>query len=225
MTTLADLITQVRDILDEPVPAQFSDDQLTRWLNEANQDIARSTRMFKDSFTMSTIADNGVYPVPPQVIGIEQVYLSTDMQTFDLIPQHFEDFDALRHGYGAMMIGTPTYYSTFGFTPNLFLLIFPTPTVAGDTIEVFASRLPAPMDPNDTTSAVDTLEIWTDALVDYCEYKALRRDRDPRWQEAHGLYVAKRDAMMENPDYLPVSRGVVPTPGGGWLPTWLTEFD
>lgn len=225
MPTVSELITSVRDALDEPTPAQFSDDMLVRWLNEANADIARSTRGFKDSTTFPVIPDNSIYPLPPEVIAVEHCYYYTGGQVYNLHAHHFEDFDALRHGYGAQLIGTPAHFSTFGFTPNLFLLVFPTPSTLGDSIEIFAARMPAPMLIAEPNAEVDTLGIWYDALVDYCEYKALRRDRDPRWQEAYGIYKEKRDGMIHNPDYLPVSRGVVPTPGGGWLPEWLISFD
>ena len=61
------------------------------------------------------------------------------------------------------------------------MILYPTPSYAG-TISLHYYRLPtAPSSDSDT---LDLPVGWEDCAYLYAEYLALRRDRDPRWQEA-----------------------------------------
>lgn len=228
MPTATELLAEVRDIIDEPAAAQWTDAQLRKWINEANRDLARSTRHYKKSIEIETVAGTGSYTVDADVIAIEHAWfwdVGGDRR-IPLTPRHMENMDAVR-GYNWDREGTPQFYSTMGTPPAMQIVVFPVPTLSTDKLNLLVAKLPTPMDVDgdDDDEDVDVIPAWYDALADYCEFKALRRDRDPRWQEAYGLYQEKRDGLINNPDYLPVSREMVPDPVGGYLPAWLVEFD
>ncbi len=228
MATATEILAEVRDIIDEPTAAQWTDVQLRKWINEGNRDLARSTRHIKATVTVTVVADTGTYAVPGTTIAIEHAWYNDVPGTrhIPLVPQHMESMDGVR-GYDWTREGTPQFYTTQGFAPSLNILVYPVPTVDDDQLILYVSRLPVEI-ATDGTDDGNTLEIppaWYDALADYCEFKALRRDRDPRWQEAFSQYQAKRDALQNNPDYLPINRGMIADPVSGYQPQWLVEFD
>lgn len=226
--TLAEMMTQVRDILDEPVAGQYTDTQLRRWLQEGNRDLARSTRHIKANHTIYTIGNLGTYATPTNVMAIEHAwyYDVAGNRHIPLYPKHMENMDSVR-GYQWTLTGTPAFYTTQGFSPQLQILVYPTPTVTANQIIIYTAEMPAEwaIDGSDDAKAVSTPVIWYDALADYCEMKALRKDRDPRWQEPWQMYQEKRDGLINNPDYLAVNRELIPDPRAGYLPRWLVETD
>ena len=224
MPTLSDLLTEVRDIIDEPIAAQFTDAMLTRWINEGARDLARATRHLKDSLTIPTVAGSGSYALPANVLAVEHCYFHDNGsgRRFPMTPQHLESIDQVR-GMNWDREGTPTYYTTQGFSQNLTLTVFPTPILSTDEWVLLIARLPT--DPISPSSNVDAPTAWYDALADYAEFKALRRDRDPRWQEAYQLYGEKRDGLVNNPDYHTANREMIPDGAAGYLPRWLVEMD
>lgn len=228
MATATIILAEVRDMLDEATAAQWTDVQLRKWINEGNRDLARSTRHIKESVTIETTAGTGSYAAPVTTLSIEHAWYHDvpGERHIPLSPQHMENLDPIR-GYNWEREGTPMFFSTQGFAPSLTVLIHPVPQVSDDELILYVARLPAAL-ATDGTDDSDTIEIpdaWYDALADYCEFKALRRDRDPRWQEAFQMYTAKRDALQNNPDYLPVNRNMIVDPVAGYLPQWLVEFD
>lgn len=228
MPTVTELIAQVRDIVDEPIGAQFSDTQLRRWLNEGNRDLSRSTRHLKTQQTIPTVAGTSSYTVNANALSIELAWYQDvpGARFLALEPRHMENMDAVR-GYNWARTGTPSFFSTQGFSPNLQILIYPVPAVTADNIVVYVSRISADIDITGAgdASQVDTPSAWYDALADYAEMKCLRRDRDPRWSDAWKMYTDKRDGLINNPDYLAVNRELTVDPIAGALPTWLVEFD
>lgn len=228
MPTVTVLIAEVRDLLDEVIAVHWSDTQLRKWLNEANRDLARATRHLKDTVTIATVAGTYSYAVPSTVLAIELAWYRdvAGNRHIPLVARHLESMDDVR-GYQWDLKGTPQFFATQGFSPNLTLVVHPTPTVTGDSLVLHVARLPTAIDITGAGDAsnVDTPTAWYDALADYCEFKALRRDRDPRWQEAYKLYQEKRDALINNPDYLAVNRELVADPVAGYLPRWLVAFD
>lgn len=226
MPTTDDLILQVRDILDESTPGQFSDAMLVRWLNEGGRDLARSTRHLKDKATIPTVAGSGTYALPESVVAVEHCYYheAGSGRNFPLTPRHLENLDAVR-GYDWTREGTPMFFTTQGYTPNLTLTVYPVPSSSLDSWVLLTARLPVEIDPNAPSAEVDVPSAWYDALVDYCEFKALRRDRDQRWQEAYQFYTEKRDGLINNPDYHTANREMVADATAGYMPRWLVEFD
>lgn len=228
MPTVTELIAEIRAMLDEPNEAQWTQTNLRTWINEGNRDLARATRHLKATETIPTVAGTGTYNTSDSVIAIEHAYYEdvAGVRRIPLIPKHFENMDSVR-GYNWDREGTPQYFTTLGFNPSLQVSVFPVPTVEDDNLILMIAKLPAAIDLTGAgdASQVETAAIWYDALSDYCEFKGLRKDRDPRWQEAYELYKEKRDGLINNPDYLAVNRELIPDPIAGYQPEWLVSFD
>ncbi|MDP6717446.1 MAG: hypothetical protein QGF59_02270, partial [Pirellulaceae bacterium] len=102
--------------------------------------------------------------------------------------------------------GYPTFYTMWGYPPSLKVVLYPTPSEAG-TLKVFY------------------YQHSTDLATTYCEMVALRKDRDPRWQEARALYMDTLTEMQDRTrrwtdqgDFIQVGQTYVP----GWL--WGSEW-
>lgn len=224
MPTVQEFLTQIRDALDEPLQAQFTDDMLRRWLNEANRDLARSTHHYTGNYTVPAVSSVSTYTLSSDVLAVQHVWFD-DGRAIELTARHMEQLSPIMDG-SHDRVGRPVFYTTEGFSPSLTLRIYPTPVFSTPSnILLLCSRIPDDIPTSDAVSTpVDVPSAWFDALSDYVEFKALRRDRDPRWQEAFQLYSDKRDGLIHNPDALPVFREVTPDPRAGFVPSWLAEF-
>lgn len=225
MPTLLELETEVRNLLDEPLAAQWTQPMLRTWLNEGNRDLARFTRHYKATDSFTCVSGTAEYTMDANIIAIEHAYYYDGSQHIPLQPRQYENMDNI-WGWRQAQQNRPQFYTTWGYSPNLKLRLFPVPTSSTDTVNLLTAIYPAqmPLSGSDAT-AVDVPLAWYDALADYCEYKALRRDRSPAAQEAFMIYTAKRGEMVDMGDYLAVNREVVADPVVGYLPRWLTEFE
>jgi hypothetical protein len=225
MVTVNELIEEVRDVLDEPTAAQWTDAQLRRWLSEGNRDIARVTHHYKTTDEFPTIADVSEYTMAEDIITIEHAYYSDGSQDFPLQPKHFEQMDGI---WGARMGWSgawPAYFTTWGNQPTLIMKLFPVPTTNGDVIKLFVSVIPEPLSA-DGDEDVEVPPAWYDILADYCMYKAMLRDRDPTMDRMLAAYTQKRDALMHNNEYISTARELVPDPRSqmGYVPGWLADM-
>jgi len=228
-TTLAELEDRVRAILDEATAAQWSSENLRRWFNDGLRDIARTTRHYKSTAQINLVAGVAEYTCAENILTIEMCWFYDGTSKRPLVPEHFEQMDQI-WGSHQDRAGRPTHFSTWGNSPTLKLRLWPVPLetngVGGVTAKALLNTavLPAemPLTGNPTTT-VDVPAGWVDLLVDYCEYLALRRDRDPRSGEAFQVYQAKRNDLIHSNDYLSVNRGIVLDPYAGPVPMWHVE--
>jgi hypothetical protein len=225
-TTVAAATTALRDLLDETTAAQWTDVQLRRWLNEGIRDIARRTRHYWDTDTIDTAADDGEYTVAEDVLHIKHVYFTPDGDTSRDIPLEPRAFEAMNQVWWDRQdqsSGYPVFFTTFGYAPTLTIKLFPVPSVPG-TLTLHVIRLPAELDVTSGTGNIDVPTGWLEVAYDYAEYKALRKDRDPRWQEAYNLYEAKIQDIIDMGEYINAPGEFIPTTTG-MLPNWLVGWE
>jgi hypothetical protein len=225
-TTVAAATTALRDLLDETTAAQWTDVQLRRWLNEGIRDIARRTRHYWDTDTIDTAADDGEYTVAEDVLHIKHVYFTPDGDTSRDIPLEPRAFEAMNQVWWDRQdqsSGYPVFFTTFGYAPTLTIKLFPVPSVDG-TLTLHVIRLPAELDVTSGTGNIDVPTGWLEVAYDYAEYKALRKDRDPRWQEAYNLYEAKIQDIIDMGEYINAPGEFIPTTTG-MLPNWLVGWE
>ena len=231
MPTYTDLLTSVRDMLSEPTAAQWSDAMLRRWINEAAIDLARVTRHVKRFDVVPVLANTPTIQLTPDIIAVEVVNWAYDANSghaTELTPVHYEEWTRVTGG-AMTRVGDPAAFTIIGSQPNIMMALNPAPYADGN-LYLHNAVLPLQIadDGTDDALEVDFPLAWQDALVDYAEYRALRRDRDPRWQEAYNIYREVRDALVVSPDYLAISRNMIPDPMsgmGGYVPEWLAAFD
>lgn len=222
MPTVAELIEDVRDMLDEEVEGQWKDRQLKKWLNEANRDIARTTHHYKSTDTLTVTADVAEYTMPDYFIAIEQAYYD-DLAGMvrPLQAKYYEQMDAVwgsRQGWSGAW---PEYFTTWGHAPMLKLRLHPVPSTTGHKVKLLVAILPEDLGADD--DQVEVPPAWYDALADYCAWKAFLKDQNPMAEQYRQSYVGKRDQMLHNNEYLAVARQMVPDPASdyGYVAPWL----
>jgi hypothetical protein len=224
-TTVADAVTSLRERLDEETAAQWLDVSLRRWLNEGIRDIARRTRHYWDVDTIAVSADDGEYTVDADVLHIKHVYYTPSGDASRMIPLEARAFEAMNQLWWDRQdqsSGDPAVFTTYGYAPTLTIKLFPVPGSDG-TLTLHVIRLPAELDVAAGTGNIDVPTGWLEMAFDYGEYMALRKDRDPRWQEAFQMYESKVQGIIDMGDYINAPGEFVPT-GSGILPSWLTDF-
>jgi len=228
MVTQAEAVTKVRERLDETTAATWTDAQLRGWINEAVRDVARLSETIQSTATItitSTDITNGVqeWTLDSTTLRVYRVEYKATGQT-NVYPLEYGDFnnlDAVWWTRKTISTGTPQMFTLWGYPPQLKIVLYPKPALAG-TLTVYYYKVPADL-ATDGTAASTTLSVpngWEDLVYEYVTYLALRRDRDPRWQEAKQAYDEKLAAMVDLTARWSDQSGSI-TPSGSMLPDWL----
>lgn len=226
--TQADAILAVRARLDEPVSVYWTDDDLRRWINDGCKDMARRTESLRASYDETAVVGQNdytpVWTATQQPYRIYQVtFVTSDGMTY---PMEYLDRNVLTTALGVMQNnyeGMPAFWTSWGTPPTLNITVQPSPAQAG-VLRIWYFRLPAALaiyDTTDQNTNLDIVEGWEDALVDYVEYQAKRRDGDSTWTEAKQLYEQHLEAEMESTLRFADAAGQIITPGGIGMPAWL----
>lgn len=200
--TLAQAIEGTQDRLNElgSTGVAWQTSSLRRWINEGVQDVARRTEtlLVHDDIPIAMGA-SGV-ALPANVLRVHQVaYTEATDRTSSLEYRAFNAIDATWYANTTTAIqARPREFTLRGAPPTLELLVNPRPSVAG-TITVHYYKLPAKLatDGSQDASALEVVEAYTDLVLDYACFVALRRDRDPRWQEHRLAYEENLKAMLD----------------------------
>ena len=224
--TVAQSLTRIRDMLDEPTAAQWTDQQLRRWINDALDDASRTTLAIADNVSITSVAGQAEYTVTAAVLQINMAYWTDGSGNLaPLMPQQWENADNVWGISQNQQSSQPMMFTTWGFAPNLKLKLYPVPNVSSRTILLKVARLATHVSESGASDStvIDFPEAWLDAITSYVEYNALRKARDPRWQEAKQEYQEKRDNLGMH-DYMSVAREIVYDPGViGGVPRWIAD--
>lgn len=219
--TLKQARVAVRELLDEETPATFKDSHLDRWINEGCIEIARSAEVLETSDTIDVVASTREYDLPDDMIRAHRVDFEVDGdgRHASLGYRDFHNANAVQwHGDYE---GMPTLYTMWGRPGAVKLVLYPSPAYTG-TLTVHYYKLPTP--PTDDTSTLDIPEGWENVVYLYAEYRALRRDRDPRWQESKALFDEALGALYDISRRHTDQAGEI-TPDFGSTNSWLYEMD
>lgn len=138
--TLTETITRVKRDLGLSGSNLLSTEDITEWLNQAQEEFAKETRWFKFSLSISAVASQAEYPFPDaaaaQVLSIDWVRVD-DRDIYPLGSQGRLDRGAFDW---RDQVGTPTHWFLRGMST---LRLWPTPSAAGSAnIDVFGTGLP-----------------------------------------------------------------------------------
>lgn len=225
MTTQAEFIRKTRVRLDELSARAWDDRMIREWINEGARDIARKTEALEDRDTIAVVVGTNEYTLDSDIIRVHRVEITpTGEDTTALEYVDIKDMDSFGWRQRTLQQDRPYVYSIWGSGRTLKLITFPVPGTAG-SLTVWSYIVPAALDEEtltDMDTDVEVPQAWDDILLDYIEYRALRKDRDPRWQESKALYDAACAEMYDNTRRW-VDQGGMVLPNGSHLPTWLTE--
>lgn len=227
-TTLTQALADVRSRIDESSSTNgyWTDAELTRWINEAQRDIARRVEVLQQfSTTVLAVAGTAKYNLPADVIRVHRVdFVPTgSTQVYPMESRVYDEMDQVWGVNPNTQRSYPSFYVIWGVPggTGLQMQVYPVPSSAGN-FNLYYYRLPVAL-----VNAGDTLDIpegWQDLVSLYCEYVAKRKLRDQTWQEAKQLY----DESLSN--LIAVTRDYTDNPrtiiyGGKAIPSWLYEFD
>lgn len=233
MLTQGTAITRVRDMLNESSARQWSDDQIRRWINDAVRDAARSVEYMETTDTIAIVAGTQTYDlsasISPAIARIHRVeFVATgDTRVTPLEYEDYSNMDAI-WGHGKSTTSArPAVWTAWGMAPAIIFLLYPKPATNG-TVTLYYYAVPDRLDETTTDDAAVNLSIpdgWENLILYYAEYHALRRDRDPRWQEAKQLYDSEIEKMISMTSRHSDQAGrLIPT-GHGAVPGWLAGVD
>lgn len=223
--TMATALIAVREALEEPTERQWTNVELRRWINEGMRDVARRTRCLASRSDVVAVAGTQEYTMPTDVVAVHRVeYRATgNSQVYPLEYRDFESMDEVWWTHQSITQSTPAIWTQWGFPPSLKLVVYPKPSIGG-TFKVFYYRLPVAINTNGSEDA-NTLEVpegWEDAVYHYAEYRALRKDRDPRWQEAKARYEEVLGDLHDTAIRYSSQAGMVVSGGtSSFVPMWL----
>jgi hypothetical protein len=193
--TLADIITATRERLDEPTAARWSDTEIRRWTNQGARDMCRESECLQTSGTVNAVVGQATYTLPTSMTRVHHVtYTPTGGHRIPLDFKDFNHFD--RIGWNPDTRSTPQIFALWDCPPTLQLVVYPTPSTTG-VFTIYYYKLPTELAVNGDDDAEDLNipEGWDDAVLDYVEMMARRKDGDAKWQECKALYEEKLDEL------------------------------
>lgn len=222
---LSALRSDLRERLDEATPTFWSDAILNTWLNEGAKEIARRTECLPTSQSLAVTAGVTAYNAPTNMVRIHKV--DHRRSGDDIWPLEYRDLGSMDSVWGAYRTaqGRPVAWTMWGPAGAATMTIYPSPsesTVLPNGLVIYYYRLPASMVGD--ASVVDLPEGWDELPILYAEYVALRKDRQPTWQEAKAEFEAKMQEMMVLTHRLTDQVGsYYGEPMRTGLPAWLVD--
>lgn len=199
--TLGQLLSDVRNRLDEQSARMWGSPELRGWILEGARDVARRAEILLQSSTIAVTSGTQQYTGPTDAVRIYRVEWQPTGQS-TIYPLEYYDFASMDELWGPNQIITQAYpiaYTMWGFPPSLKIILYPSPSSNGQ-LNVYYYRLPADLatDGSADNTNVDVPEGWWDLIPKYCEFVAMRKDGDQRWQDARALYEAQLDGLIEH---------------------------
>jgi hypothetical protein len=218
-TSLTTALTTVRDFLDEPAPQQWSDTQLTAYLNMGQADVQRKSESLQAQNQIAVSPNVQKYLAPPDTLRIYRIeYVPfNSLQTYGLEFRGYNEMDAVWGTYQQFTGAYPSLYTLWPNPPNLTIVTYPVPSQNG-VLNCFYYRQPVALaNPPDT---LDCLPGFEDVIFDYAVYRALRQDADPRWKDQFQLYNDNLTNLIDMSRRFTDQANWIST-GSSNVPSWL----
>lgn len=221
--------TNVRSLLDETTPQFWSNAQINQWLNEGCADAQRRVEWKEKQATLSVVPNTQNYPAPDDVLRLHRVEFNPNpnsgnaQDTYTLEYRGLMEMDQIWGIYQQWPAIYPLYYTLWG-QPGIGSLQIKTYPVSAQAGVMYVYYFPNIIQAIADTDNLDIAQGFEDMLNDYCMYRALRRDADPRWQEAKQDYEDKLEQLQGSSRTYQDQAGAFTT-GQQSLPYWLTSSD
>lgn len=219
--TLATAISDVRDYLDEPNAAFWTDQQLTNWINQGAVELGRRVEWKRAIGTIPVVVGTQTYTAPTDVYRIHRVDFAptSSDNTYTLEFRGYMEMDQIWGINQQWPASYPLYYTLWGVPPTMSIITYPVSSQAGTMHVFYYQHVTGAVL---TTDLIDVLEGWSDAVVDFAVYRALQKDSDPRWQDWKTIFEEKLVAMTNETRTFQDQAGTFTT-GQAALPVWLVS--
>lgn len=220
---LGEAVADIRARLNEKLPRFWQPEELIRWINQAQIDIARRAEYLQVTHDIAVNTTDQEYTCPADILRITVVEFTPTgtTQVHTLEHQDIQGVDEF-YGLNKTFPGYPSYFTVWGFPPNVKITLFPKPSMAG-VLKLYYYQIPPYIENESNVLAIP--DGWYDLVAHYCEYTALRKDRDPAWKEAKALYEEALDGMISLTRRYSDQAGTMHSTSGRNVPAWLSSFD
>jgi uncharacterized protein DUF6682 len=200
---VSDILTRVQRAFGDESNAQIDSNDVLRWVNDAQSEIARQKQLLQVTTTVTVSNGVGNYAVPTNILQMRSVrYDGVVLRNISL-----QEAEELVPSYdaGAALIGsgTPTHYWIWGG----FVYLYPIPSNSTSVLKMYYTRIPVQV-----TLTSDTPELpvqYHPRIVEYCLAQAYELDSNPAQQNFKmGQFTAGVQAT-DMDSY--VARGVYPS--------------
>lgn len=187
----SDIITDVRNELVEPVAGFWTDTELLRNINRAENDFVSKTYVLRRMAVLQTTVGTNQYPLPSDCIAARGVLFNelsgTTQNWFRLIPTNFEKVLQERPDFNDTTTtnqGTPRRYWIWDHT----LFMFPAPDSSNPAnLQIWYDAKPIPLQA--TTDTINLDDIFREAITAFVLWKAWAKESElDRAEEQKALY-------------------------------------
>lgn len=193
--TLLTARTEVRALLDESVPAYWTNTQLNSWINQGCEDIARRAEILWQEVVIAVTPNVQEYNFPSDFLTAHRAEFSPTNSS-QTVAMEFRAINSMDEIWGILHnlpAAWPQYFTIRGNNYGYFLMMYPAPGASGSmTVYYYRQAVTVTLDAN----FIDTLSGWENIVYDYACYKALRASKDPTWQQAYELYEKSLTEMI-----------------------------
>ena len=119
-TALSTALTEIRDFLDEPMAQQWSDTQLTSYINLGQADVQRKSEALRQMVTLEVLENVQKYVAPSDILRIYRLeYIpSGSTQTYGLEFRGYNEMDAVWGTYQQYTGAFPSLYTLWCNPPR-----------------------------------------------------------------------------------------------------------
>lgn len=163
---LSEIATRVKRTFGDEAGAQITDQDIIRWANDAQREIAVNNDLLQVTATTATVAGQDQYALPPDLLTLKSVRFQgrrlssmTSAEMGEMI------------GSDAVTRGIPTHFSVFAKKIDLY----PAPDSSDpDDLQVYYTR--QPMELMATTDTPELPAQYHNRIVEYCIAQAYELD-------------------------------------------------
>lgn len=141
---VADIISRVKRTFGDESGTQITDADIMRWINDAQNEIAQTVKLFETTGTQQTLAGTNDYFLPDTLIDLRAVYLD-QRYIQHLSEREFDEYIRRANDGVESIPGEPQYYTSWGNK----ITLYPGPG-AGQNLEIrficFPVQVTAPTD-------------------------------------------------------------------------------
>ena len=184
-----DVATRVRRTFGDEAAVQVSDEDIVRWINDAQIELVkRNETVLQTTGTANIVAGTAAYSLPADLLILRSVrYKYDDMTSFvSLKYANLQEFDDTLNGWDGTLFtnANPKIFTRYADTISLF----PTPDQsATGGLKYLYSTIPT--DITDLTDALSLPLIYHTTIVNYCLWQASLLDEDYDPSQLHKAYL------------------------------------
>jgi hypothetical protein len=164
--TVGDVYTQVKRVFGDESGVQLTNDDIARWVNEAQVDIADQNQVLQDTATMTLVPGQATYSlasVSPPIDSVASILLNGRRIGYIPISQAEESI-SLADPEG-LETGAPQFWYEWAGE----ITFWPVPGQAYSMLIRYTAE-PTPV----TTTATDVLSVPDECFTDVCNYVLMR---------------------------------------------------